>query len=266
MIVGVDVGRYKVKVWHAAGHFEFYSNLGESRDLEFSDSKGSDDMYGSYEGRKFTAGTLAIREAEYGDSMMTESKLHEDTVILNLIALHKAVSGTGRVKMVTNLPIDCHERDKAALRSMLLGVKKLTLNGDIKVFLIDDCRVAPEGIGFYKHAKQGKTIRGLNIGSRTVNAITFKDEEKIGRESDTFDFGTESGKSRDRVAMARAIAAKTGGDLKWKRDDELLLAGGGAAEVIEHLKQYYPLAKVVDNPVFLDAEALYNTAVEIYGR
>lgn len=265
MIVGVDVGRYKVKVWHAAGHFEFYSNLGESRDLEFQDSKGKDDMYGSYEGRKFTAGTLAIREAEFGESMMTESKLHEDTVILNLIALHKAVSGTGRVKIVTNLPIDCHERDKAAMRSMLLGMKKLALNGDIKVFIIDDCRVAPEGIGFYKYAKPGAIVRGLNIGSRTVNAITFRDEEKIGRESDTFDFGTESGKSKNRFEMARAIAGKTG-SLKWKKDDEVLLGGGGAAEIVEHLKQFYPLVKVVENPVFLDAEALYNTAVEIYGR
>jgi plasmid segregation protein ParM len=264
MIVGMDVGRYKVKVWYAAGHFEFYSNIGEARELEFSDSKGIDDMYGSYNGRKFTAGTLAIREAEFGDSMMTESKIHEDTLILNLIALHRAVSGTGRVKIVTNLPIDCHERDKDALRGLLLGMHRITLNGDMKSFLIDDCRVAPEGIGFYKHAKPGQTLRGLNIGSRTVNAITFRDEEKIGRESDTFDFGTESGKSKNRFEMARAIAGKTGA-LKWKKEDELLLGGGGAAEIVEHLKQYYPLAKVVDNPVFLDAEALYNTAREIYG-
>lgn len=265
MIVGVDVGRYKVKVWHSAGHFEFHSNLGEERDLEFKDSKGTDDMYGSYNGRKFTAGTLAIREAEYGESMMTESKLHEDTLILNLIALHRSVSGTSRVQMVTNLPIDCHERDKDALRRMLLGTHKLTLNGDMKMFLIDDCRVAPEGIGFYRYAKPGRTLRGLNIGSRTVNAITFRDEEKIGRESDTFDFGTESGKSRNRFDMVRAIAGKTGA-LKWKKDDEVLLCGGGAAEIVDHLQEYYPLAKVVDNPVYLDAEALYQTAVEIYGR
>lgn len=264
MIVGVDVGRFKVKVWHAAGHFEFYSNLGEARDMEFKDSHGKDDMYGSYNGRKFTAGTLAIREAEYGESMMTESKLHEDTVILNLIALHKAFT-VERIKMVTNLPIDCHERDKEALRRMIIGLKKITLNGDMKAFLVDDCRVAPEGIGFYKHAKPGSTLRGLNIGSRTVNAITFRDEEKIGKESDTFDFGTESGKSKNRFEMARAIAGKTG-SLKWKKDDEVLLGGGGAAEIVEHLKQFYPLAKVVENPVFSDAEALYRTAVEIYGR
>jgi plasmid segregation protein ParM len=265
MIVGVDVGRYKVKVWHAAGHFEFYSNLGESRELEFKDSKGSDDMYGSFNDWRFTAGTLAIREAEFGDSMMTESKLHQDTLILNLIALNKVVPAADRVKMVTNLPIDCHERDKEELRRMILGIHKITLNGDIKVFLIDDCRVAPEGIGFYKYAKPGQTLRGLNIGSRTVNAITFRNEEKIGRESDTFDFGTESGKNKNRFDMARAIAAKTGG-LKWKKDDELLLGGGGAAEVIEHLKQFYPGAKLVGNPVYLDAEALYNTAREIYGQ
>lgn len=263
MIIGVDVGRFKVKAWHGNGYFEFCSNLGECRDLEFSDVKGKDDMIGEYNGRKFTAGTLAIRESEYGDSLMTESKLHDDTVILNLIALHRAGQSGGRIHMVTNLPINCHEKDKSELQRMLLGTHRIKLNGVEKTFIID-CRVAPEGCGFFKYATHGKTVRGLNIGSRTVNAITFRDEMKIGRESDTFDFGTESGKSKNRFDMARAVAAKTGA-LKWKKDDEVYLSGGGAAELFEHLLPFYPGAKIVMNPVFMDAEALYNTAVEIYG-
>lgn len=262
MIAGIDVGRYKVKWWHAGGHGEFYSNLGESRELEFSDSKKPDDIIGEFNGRNFTGGTLALREAEYGSSMMTESKLHEDTIILALIALHK-VFPSGSVKVVTNLPIDCHERDKEELRRMLLGSKVIAVNGVEKKFLID-CRVAPEGIGFFKYAKPGETLRGLNIGSRTVNAITFRDEMKIGKESDTFDFGTESGKSKDRYEMARGIAGLVG-SLKWKKEDQIMLGGGGASAVAEHLKKFYSNISIVQNPVFMDAEALYNTAREIYG-
>lgn len=87
-IVGVDAGRFKVKVWYSNSHFDFYSNLGEYREFEFQDERGKDDIIGEYRGRKFTGGTLARRESEFGDSLMVESKLHEDTVILILIALH----------------------------------------------------------------------------------------------------------------------------------------------------------------------------------
>lgn len=258
---GVDIGRSSVKVWHSEDHFKFESNLGECREFEF-DERGLDDIIGEYEGRKFTAGSLAKRESEFGDALMTDSKLHDDTVILMLIALHKLFD-SGNVGVVTNIPVKNHAADKGELKMLLEGYKELTINGVYKWFNIK-CQVAPEGLGIYKYAKENETIRGLNIGSRTVNAITFRDGVKIGKESDTFDFGMETIKTKDYSAMARAIAAKTG-SLKWKKNDQIYVCGGGVFELYEPLLKYYPQLAKTKNPIYTDAEALFLTAEEIYG-
>jgi plasmid segregation protein ParM len=263
-VAGIDPGRHKVKTCHEGGRFDFYSNLGECREFEFGDEvgKGQDDIIGEYKSFKFTAGTLARRESEFGDSFMVESKLHQDTVILILIALHK-IFDSGVTKLVTGLPIKDHGKDKQSLKEMLNGYHKITVNGVTKEFDIQ-CEVAAEGSGIYKYAGLG-VVRGLNIGSRTVNAITFNDGIKIGRESDTFDFGMESVKTKDHSAMARAIASKTG-SLKWKREDKLFLIGGGATDLYFELLKYYPNARVPLHPIYTDAEAFLKIAREIYGR
>jgi plasmid segregation protein ParM len=261
-IAGVDPGRSKVKVRHRDGHFSFYSNLGEYRDLEFDDEVGKDDIVGEYKGMKFTGGTLAQRESEFGDSLMIESKLHDDTVILVLIALHRTFE-SGPVKLVTGLPVSDHKRDKGHLKQLIDGNHTITVNGVTKSFNIE-CQVAAEGSGIYKHAGPG-VVRGLNIGSRTVNAITFRDEKKIGRESDTLDFGMETVKTKDVAAMARAIASKTGA-LKWHKEDRVYLCGGGATDLYNDILKYYPNAKVTMNPVYTDAEAFYYTARAIYDQ
>ncbi|MUK89175.1 hypothetical protein GMD78_12405 [Ornithinibacillus sp. L9] len=260
-VIGVDPGRFKTKIWYAGGHFEFYSSLGEYRESEFDDEKGDDDLIIEYNGMKFSGGTLAIRESEYGGPMMTDSKLHDDTLILILVALHKAFKSC-EVGLVTGLPVADHKRDKILLSSMLTGYHEITVNGVTKWFRIY-ASVAPEGSCFFKYADKG-TVRGLQVGSRTVNAITFKDGQKIGKESDTFDFGTESGKNRDSSAIARATIANTG-SLKWKKDDLLFLCGGGSTKVYNHIKRYYRNANMVLNPVFSDSEAFYYIAREIYG-
>jgi plasmid segregation protein ParM len=100
---GVDVGRSNVKVYHSNGFFSFSSRLGEGRDFEFLDEVGKDDIFGEYNGRRFTAGSL-IRESDFGSSLMIPSKIHEDTVILTLIALFKAFKSS-EIGLVTNLPI-----------------------------------------------------------------------------------------------------------------------------------------------------------------
>lgn len=261
-IVGVDAGRFKVKVWYSNSYFDFYSNLGECREFEFQDERGKDDIIGEYRGRKFTGGTLARRESEFGDSLMVESKLHEDTVILILIALHKSFD-SGPVYLVTGLPVIDHGRDREALKRLLEGHHSITIGGKIKNFIIT-CEVTTEGAGIYKYAGSG-TVRGLNIGSRTVNAITFRDSEKIGRESNTLDFGMESVKTKDTTAIARAIASATGA-MRWKQSDRVYICGGGSTELFNDLLRFYPNAKLTINPALIDAEAFYEIAREIYGK
>jgi plasmid segregation protein ParM len=258
-IGGVDVGRSNVKVYHSKGYFSFSSKLGESRDFEFSDEQGKDDIFGEYQGRKFTAGTL-VRESNFGTSLMTANKIHEDTVILTLIALHKTFESDD-IGLVTNLPINTHSRDKSRLKGMLEGYHEIMINGVKKQFNIR-CEVAPEGSGIFKYAGKG-IIHGLNIGSRTINAITFEDGMKIGRLSDTFDFGMETQKSNSIQGMAREIAARIG-QMKWKEDEPIYLCGGGASSISTELMRYYSKIRLTTNPIFTDAEAFYMIAREVF--
>jgi plasmid segregation protein ParM len=261
-IAGIDAGRFKVKVWVLSNYFDFYSDLGEYRELEFQDERGKDDIIGEYRGRKFTGGTLARRESEFGGSLMVDSKIHEDTIILILIALHKAFD-SGPVYLVTGLPVIDHSKDRAILKRLLEGSHTITIGGKTKTFLVK-CEVTTEGAGIYKYAGPG-TIRGVNIGSRTVNLITFKDGEKIGKESDTLDFGMESVRTKDLTAIARAIASKAGA-MKWKNSDRLYVCGGGATDLHDELSKFYPNSKITMNPTLIDAEAFYHIARAIYGQ
>ncbi|WEG14181.1 ParM/StbA family protein [Pullulanibacillus sp. KACC 23026] len=258
-IVGVDVGRCNVKVFYQSGHFMYPSNLGELRDMEFTDERGKDDIIGEYRGRHFTAGTIT-RESDYQTPLMTENKVHEDTLILTLIGLHKAFESS-EVGIVTNLPINNHSKDKKRLKQLLEGFHEITLNGVKKSFHVH-CEVAPEGSGIFKYAGPG-VIHGLNIGSRTVNAITFEDGVKIGRLSDTFDFGTLTNKSKNTLGMGKEIAGRIS-QLKWHEEEPIYLCGGGASEVVSELMRYYRMIRITPDPMFTDAEAFYKIAREVY--
>lgn len=259
-IIGVDVGRDKVKVQTESGYFCFSSKLGEKRDFEFSDEQGKDDIVGEYRGREFTGGSL-VRESDFGSSLMISNKLHEDTVILTLLALHKAFNSS-EIGLITNLPINAHARDKGRLKQLLEGFHEIEINGIKKAFDIR-CEVAPEGSGIFKYAANG-IIHGLNIGSRTVNAITFEDHQKIGRLSDTFDFGMETQKIRNISGMAREIAARIGA-MKWQENEPIYLSGGGASSIQTELMKYYSQVRLTSNPIYIDADAFYRIAREIYG-
>lgn len=259
-VVGVDIGRSFGKVFHQNGYFSFPSNLGELRDFEFTDEMGNDDIVGEYRGRKFTAGSI-IRESDFNTPLMTVNKVHEDTLILTLIALHKAFKSS-EIGLVTNLPINTHAKDKGRLKALVKGFHEITINGVAKSFNIH-CEVAPEGSGVFKYAGK-EIIHGLNIGSRTVNAITFQEGMKIGRLSDTFDFGMETQKSNSIKAMAREIAALIS-RMKWHEDEPIYLCGGGASVISTELMRYFSQVRLTPNPIYTDVEAFYLIAREVYG-
>jgi plasmid segregation protein ParM len=108
-------------------------------------------------------------------------------------------------------------------------------------------------------------VHGLNVGSRTINAITFEDGMKIGRLSDTFDFGMETQKNNSIQGMAHEIAGRIGA-LKWQDNDPIYLCGGGASVISTELMKYYSQVRLTPNPNYTDAEAFYRIAREIYER
>lgn len=254
-IVGVDAGRFKVKVWYSNSHFDFYSNLGEYREFEFQDERGKDDIIGEYRGRKFTGGTLARDESEFVRSMMTDSKAHEDTLLLVLTALHKA-GAEGSIKVMTGLPVDQHTDDeKSKLKSLLMGSHVVKVNGVKREIRIEQVEVAIEGgAAFWSNPLPGK-VRIIDAGSKTINYLTMQDKRYIDRESGTLPFGFDTNKSNDIKQISNRMAGEV--SKKWRSDDRVLLVGGKAEDLKDYMSEHFTGMEIVANPLYANAKGFF---------
>jgi plasmid segregation protein ParM len=266
LVSGIDAGRNGTKYKYLFGKGCFESNIKEWREIEFKDEVKDDDIIGEYhtKQRKFIGGSLASRESQFGDEANLIDKLHEDTVLLICIAIHKMIRNEQQVKIVTGMPIDEHALGKEKLKQMLLGSHDLTINGTRKRFVITEVNVALEGAYFMKKAEEYPLVRGLDIGSRTVNALTIKDQRKIGIQSTTINFGMNTGKSTSIPDMTNAIAGKVF-KLGWNRNDVIFAYGGGVYQLQTELKKHFSNIEVCNDPLFCNAEAYYLLARKLYG-
>lgn len=242
MIVGIDAGNYEVKVAGPYGVDKFPSDLGEYRERKLEQRFSYDDIVWEYNGRKGFAGTLAKFESEFNGSMLGATKAHEDCRIRVLLALHR-YANMDYYRIVVGQPIGQHtdvEKDK--IKQMLQGEHRFTVNGVMKRITIERVEVAAEGGAAFWSAPRDGLVHVLDAGSGTINGATLVDRKYIDRDSFTLTFGANSTKTYDLEAMARAIATKAH---MWGKGDLVLVAGGIAEEILQHIWTYFPRAEVL---------------------
>jgi plasmid segregation protein ParM len=234
--------------------FHFPSYIGEWRERKLKSSI-RDDIELEYQGEKYFVGDLARDESEFVRSMMTDSKAHEDTLLLVLTALHKA-GAEGSVKVMTGLPVDQHtEYEKSKLKSLLIGPHLVKVNGVEKEINIERVEVAIEGgAAFWSNPVPGK-VRIIDAGSKTVNYLTMQNKRYIDRESGTLPFGFDTNKTNDIKQISNRIAGEV--SKKWKSEDSVLLVGGKARELQIHLSQYFKNMDVAPNHLYANAKGFY---------
>lgn len=268
LLVGLDAGNYEVKISGPLGHRKFRSALGEWRDRRLRQSHGSDDIEWAYNGKRGFAGTLALYESEFVGSMLGDSKAHEDALLRTLIALH--LYGAVEYQIVTGTPIDRHTDDeKRKIIDQAKGKHEITVNGDTRVLYIRDVRVAPEGGAAYWSDPTPGLVRLVDVGSGTVNLATLIDGRYVDRDSQTLRVGTESTKSRDLSALARAIVTHTSG--KWDATDRIRIAGGAAEAIRPHIQGYYVDSQVLKplgslSSSFANSCGFYAIAQRVFGK
>lgn len=255
VILGIDAGSNRVKVFGPFGADQFRSNICDWFNRDVAETFGEDDMEFEINGRKGFAGTIALYEDEFGSaSIYGDSKAHEDTKIRVLLAvnryLNKNCPNVSRLSIVVGQPIKGHkETEKNKIKDMLLRQHQIKVNGKTRTFIIDNVGVAPEGSSAFWSFKENGTIRIIDLGSGTVNAATIIDNRHINNASDTFNFGAETVNNKNDFAnMARGIIRNTT-KLKWDKSDKVFVCGGMAEGITQHIAEHYLNAKIL-NPVF----------------
>lgn len=270
--VGIDVGRDSVKAVTCGTKVSFKSRVGEWRERRLN---SGGDFEVDVGGQKYFVADLA-EESYFRREMATESKVHQETQILFLTALSQIVKGK-RIAITTGLPVTQHTaNDKEALSRLLQGSSWVIVNNQKYSFDIERFGIVPEAGGAYWDAvldNNGKIsnswlaeqkVRVIDIGSRTVNYCTIDRRKYLDRDSGTILYGVlelENAGQSDvtKEQFARRIVADI--SKKWlgyqPQRDTVLLTGGGSLLLERWLKPHFPLAQIVDDPVFANARGYY---------
>ncbi|MCS1350334.1 ParM/StbA family protein [Mechercharimyces sp. CAU 1602] len=254
MLVAVDCGRSEVKVVHRHGKFAFPAVIGEWRKLNIG-KKRENEIEVVYEGERLFIGDLAVRESEFHRSMMTDTKAHEQTLILTLVAVYQA-NTVGKVSVVTGLPVELHSDDeKASMKKLITGKHRIEVNGISRLIQIEEVVVCIEGGGAFWANPQRGLVRIIDVGAKTVNFLTLKDKEYIDRESGTLQFGGDTTKTRSAKHLAERICGEVA--KKWSAEDTVITAGAMANDLIPHFKRHFPNVTAVPDPKYANAQGFY---------
>lgn len=271
MILGVDGGNFKVKIAGPKGLESFHSAIGEWRKRELENEYGPEDMEWEYDGKKGFAGTLAINESEFAETMHGETKANEDAKMRILLGLYR-YGVSNEYKIVVGQPkTKYNDTEKKKIKDMLIGKHTLKVNGDTRTFAITRCEVSPESAAVGLINPREGIVRVIDVGSGTVGLGSVNDKRFNDRDSDTLSFGLNTVKTKDYGAIARRIgihALKT-----WDDEDYTRVVGGGASKLAEPLKEYFSNAELYRpmfgtspaGPEFANAIAFYEIARKIYG-
>lgn len=276
MILGVDAGGDRVKVYGELEEMSFQSILGEYRERKLVTTFSNEDMIYEFNGQKGFAGTLAMYESNYAASMLGDNKAHSDLLIRVLIALHKYSNET-EFKIVVGQPISKHDnKHKQLIKEMLIGSHKFTLNNVTKQINITHVEVAAEGAAAFWSSPRNGQVRLLDIGSGTVNGATLNNGAYIDKGSFTIKEGLNTHDDIDLEKFARKVA--TTALKKWEVDDTVLLVGGGAETLLTYLQEYFFNLQVLSpkvkkgglikeyKPIFANAIGFYTIAKKVYSN
>lgn len=204
----------------------------------------------------FFVGDLARAESHGAGRLMTKSKIHDDTKVLILASVARAVPDGESVVLTTNLPIEQHSAgQKKALANLLRGEHAVVINGTKKRFVIERVNVGAEGAAAYMFLcrGQGGTRRFIDLGSRMMNYATVRNGRYIDRESGSLNYGCDTVKGANLVHRVVSDLSAAWADF----NDWTYLLGGGAYKHSEGLARYFPRLMCAAYPVLTNSFALF---------
>lgn len=261
-LISIDDGGYSTCVVTRNNKEKFPSVKGLYGNRTLTEVNGKYDYIVEYKGEKYVMGTLAKYDCKYPLQMHTDTKQHLFFDLSVFVAIHQF--GYLSNYVVTSVPITMHnQKEKTGRIERLIGSHTIAVNGITKTFNIADVKIAPEtAVAFWIEEPQGKA-RFIDLGSRTVGYSTTIYEHGVTRFIDT-ESGTFRGKGLEALSDdydQKALADYICGRLMstWNRNDTVYLLGGGALDkiLVNHIKEYFPMASVLEDPQMANAVGMY---------
>jgi len=269
-VVSIDCGRRAVKAFNGQRALSIPAVVGEWRERNVSEG-GNYSI--SINNEKYFVGDLAANESRFRREMVTQSKIHEETKILTLSALALMAVPGERIKLVTGLPVEQHTPDiKQEYIRLLSGRYDVEVNGTRSTIALgeDDIGITIEGGGAYWANNPGRMCRVIDLGSRTINALTIKNGKFIDVDSFTLNYGCIEIENAGTDAAAEQLARRVYADLsrRWLnvKSEKILLAGGGALAMGNWMQEYYPTARIVEDPINANARGNYWLGCQRWGK
>lgn len=261
-LIAIDDGGSSTCIVTKKGIDIFPSVKGLYGNRTLTDVVGKYDFIVDYKDERYVMGNLAKYDCRYPLQMHTKTKQHLFFDLSVLVSIHQF--GFINNYLVVSVPISMHnDKEKYGRISRLRGEHTITVNGITKTFTVTDVKVAPEtAVAFWINENQGKT-RFIDLGSRTIGYATTFCENGVVRFIDS-ESGTISGKglealgdNYDQKGLADFVCGRLMVD--WNADDEVYLLGGGALdeELVTAIKEYFPRAKVLENPQMANAVGMF---------
>lgn len=287
MICGIDVGRSELKAYAGSKKAKCKSLVGDWRERRLLNEHP-----GNYEfeidGMRYFTADLAT-ESDSCRAMGTSGKVHMESKVLFLLGIGLLDIGE-RPYIVTGLPVEQHTREgKQAFINLVKGHYDIAINRQRRHLIIDPERlaIAPEGAGAYWDAilddsgRLGDSVLAqqpvyiVDFGSRTINYLLIDRRQYRDRFSGTLPYGIgeldnmrrrSPGDGAEEQFTRRIIA-----DLSWRwvdfdaSKDVVLLTGGGSLLLERWLRQHYPLARMVADPVHANSRGYYKMGLLKWG-
>ncbi|MEK4798074.1 ParM/StbA family protein [Thermoactinomyces sp. FSL K6-2592] len=267
MLVAVDAGRSYVKsiISDGKGKYKtliFPSWITKYYKTEWDVLTSPNDFVIEYNGEKHYIGEVVEFVAD-GDSgrRMDENKGGKNTLLFVLTALFRLGSTYEPIDLVTGVPLDRFNQDKDEVKNMLIGSHEVTMHtkyGEEKrKIIIRNCSVSVEGAGaFFDDATEEET-HVIDLGSRTVNCLTFRNRRFVAPSSLTLPWGWDTLRKENRDF--ERIAETLHGELsaKWNKNNPVRVVGGQAENLTPVLQKYFPNAYTVEAPQFANVRGYY---------
>lgn len=266
LTVGIDVGKYRTKVKWKHGTHGHLSKISSYREIRDTLQLDENNIVIEYNGQKYLAGELAERE---GQHFLNSPDIHKS----NLITLLNMLIGLSKLpddnfSIVAGNPFAINtQKEREALKNLLIGTKEFKINGKHKRIAIHNCGIAPEGVAAWYSMPHYDDCNILDFGSSTIHAIAIRKRKLNDKRSHTFDIGFENMIDHNYEALMQSI--KNQMKKKWDDGDKkIIVCGGKAPDMFKYVREMYPNSNAVmhTNHEYANALGFYELGAIAYGR
>lgn len=267
-VIGLDVGRYRVKAYSNGFKTSFSSYCGSYRSLKLERTMTNEDMVVKWDGRVYFVGEIAKDEADDGVQNFLSTKVTFDTKLLGLVAIHRLVDDGDEIFLTIGHPIANHiQSEKEGMKELFIGTHELTVNDIRKSFTISNVTVLPEGASTQFILPEKHTLaHGIDVGGATTNYCTWEKGRWIDRLSGTLPFGLEN-KKMNIEQFSRFIINNIAQRIN-QFNGHIYTIGGAAHLISDSLKQYIKNINIspLEEGSFANAVAYYTIGVKQYEK